>query len=83
MAAIHLRGLVKRYGAVTVIPSLDLEIRDREFVVFVPVVLVSVVLFVSEHHQLHRTADCSESCTTCFADEREAPRGVWDARRLV
>ena len=35
MAAIRMQGLVKRYGAVTVIPSLDLEIRDQEFVVFV------------------------------------------------
>ncbi|MEJ8824546.1 sn-glycerol-3-phosphate ABC transporter ATP-binding protein UgpC [Variovorax humicola] len=35
MAAIHIKGLVKRYADVTVVPSLDLEIRDREFVVFV------------------------------------------------
>ena len=35
MAAIRMRGLVKRYGAVTVIPSLDLDILDREFVVIV------------------------------------------------
>ncbi len=35
MAAIRMRGLVKRYGDTTVIPSLDLEIRDQEFVVFV------------------------------------------------
>ena len=35
MASIHIRQLTKKYGAVTVIPSLDLEIRDREFVVFV------------------------------------------------
>jgi multiple sugar transport system ATP-binding protein len=30
-----MRGLVKRFGAVEVIPSLDLEIADHEFVVFV------------------------------------------------
>jgi len=35
MASIQLKGLVKRYGAVTVVPSIDLEIRDQEFVVFV------------------------------------------------
>jgi multiple sugar transport system ATP-binding protein len=35
MAGIRMQGLVKRYGAATVIPSLDLEIRDQEFVVFV------------------------------------------------
>jgi multiple sugar transport system ATP-binding protein len=35
MAGIRMQGLVKRYGPVTVIPSLDLEIRDQEFVVFV------------------------------------------------
>jgi len=35
MAAIRLKGLVKRFGDVTVVPSLDLEIRDQEFVVFV------------------------------------------------
>jgi len=35
MAAIHLKGLTKRYGDVTVVPSIDLEIRDQEFVVFV------------------------------------------------
>jgi multiple sugar transport system ATP-binding protein len=35
MAGIRMQGLVKRFGAVTVIPSLDLEIRDQEFVVFV------------------------------------------------
>ena len=35
MAAIHLKALRKNYGAVTVIPGIDLEIRDREFVVFV------------------------------------------------
>jgi multiple sugar transport system ATP-binding protein len=35
MAAIRMNGLVKRFGDVSVIPSLDLEIRDEEFVVFV------------------------------------------------
>ena len=35
MAAIRMNGLVKRFGDVAVIPSLDLEIRDEEFVVFV------------------------------------------------
>jgi multiple sugar transport system ATP-binding protein len=35
MASIHIRQLTKKYGSVTVIPSLDLEIHDREFVVFV------------------------------------------------
>ena len=35
MAAIRMQGLVKRYGDVTVIPSLNLEIHDKEFVVFV------------------------------------------------
>ena len=35
MAAIELRGLTKRYGDVTVVPSIDLQIRDQEFVVFV------------------------------------------------
>ncbi|QHJ01145.1 sn-glycerol-3-phosphate ABC transporter ATP-binding protein UgpC [Xylophilus rhododendri] len=35
MAAIRMQGLVKRFGDTTVIPSLDLEIRDQEFVVFV------------------------------------------------
>ncbi|SFP59432.1 multiple sugar transport system ATP-binding protein [Variovorax sp. OK605] len=35
MASIRLNGLVKRFGDVAVIPSLDLEIRDEEFVVFV------------------------------------------------
>ena len=35
MAGIRMQGLVKRYGPVMVIPSLDLEIRDQEFVVFV------------------------------------------------
>ena len=32
MASIHMKGLVKRFGDVAVIPSLDLEIRDEEFV---------------------------------------------------
>ena len=35
MAAIRIRNLVKRYGEVVVIPSLDLDIDDHEFVVFV------------------------------------------------
>ncbi len=35
MAAIQLKALTKNYGAVTVIPGIDLEIHDREFVVFV------------------------------------------------
>ena len=35
MASIRLKGLVKRFGDVVVIPALDLEIRDEEFVVFV------------------------------------------------
>ncbi len=35
MAAISIRGLVKRFGATEVIPSLDLEIADEEFMVFV------------------------------------------------
>ncbi|MCW8207079.1 sn-glycerol-3-phosphate ABC transporter ATP-binding protein UgpC [Verminephrobacter aporrectodeae subsp. tuberculatae] len=35
MAAIRMHGLVKRFGEVSVIPSLDLDIRDEEFVVFV------------------------------------------------
>ncbi|WP_326534765.1 ABC transporter ATP-binding protein [Pseudorhodoferax sp.] len=35
MASIRLRALSKRYGPVTVIPGIDLEIKDREFVVFV------------------------------------------------
>ncbi len=35
MASIRMHRLVKRYGDVTVVPSIDLEIRDREFVVFV------------------------------------------------
>ncbi len=35
MASIRLQQLTKKYGAVTVIPAIDLEIADREFVVFV------------------------------------------------
>ncbi|OZI60061.1 ABC transporter ATP-binding protein [Bordetella genomosp. 11] len=35
MASIRLSGLVKKYGGSTVIPALDLEVRDREFMVFV------------------------------------------------
>ena len=35
MAAISIRNLVKRYANVTVIPDLNLEIADHEFVVFV------------------------------------------------
>ena len=35
MAAIRMKRLVKRYGDVTVVPGIDLEIRDQEFVVFV------------------------------------------------
>jgi multiple sugar transport system ATP-binding protein len=35
MASISIRNLVKRYGAFTVIPDLNLEIADHEFVVFV------------------------------------------------
>jgi multiple sugar transport system ATP-binding protein len=35
MASIRLHNLVKKYGDVTVVPSIDLEIRDQEFVVFV------------------------------------------------
>ena len=35
MASIRMKGLVKRYGDLVVVPSLDLEIDDREFVVFV------------------------------------------------
>ena len=35
MASIRMQGLVKRYGDVTVVPSLDLQIHDQEFVVFV------------------------------------------------
>jgi multiple sugar transport system ATP-binding protein len=35
MASITIRSLVKRYGGFTVIPDLNLEVRDHEFVVFV------------------------------------------------
>lgn len=35
MAGISIRNLVKRYGGLTVIPDLSLEIADHEFVVFV------------------------------------------------
>ena len=35
MASITIRNLVKRYGGYTVIPDLNLEIADHEFVVFV------------------------------------------------
>jgi multiple sugar transport system ATP-binding protein len=35
MAAISIRNLVKRYGSLTVVPDLSLEIVDHEFVVFV------------------------------------------------
>ena len=35
MAAISIRNLVKRYGNYTVVPDLNLEIADHEFVVFV------------------------------------------------
>jgi multiple sugar transport system ATP-binding protein len=35
MAAISIRNLVKRFGNVTVVPDLSLEIADHEFVVFV------------------------------------------------
>jgi multiple sugar transport system ATP-binding protein len=35
MASIRLQRLTKKYGTVTVIPSIDLVIEDREFVVFV------------------------------------------------
>jgi multiple sugar transport system ATP-binding protein len=35
MAGISIRNLVKRYGNLTVIPDLSLEIADHEFVVFV------------------------------------------------
>ncbi|MDQ8728469.1 sn-glycerol-3-phosphate ABC transporter ATP-binding protein UgpC [Bradyrhizobium sp. LHD-71] len=35
MASISIRSLIKRYGNYTVIPNLDLEIADHEFVVFV------------------------------------------------
>ncbi|ARP87546.1 ABC transporter ATP-binding protein [Bordetella genomosp. 9] len=35
MASIRLHRLMKTYGGNTVIPALDLEVRDREFMVFV------------------------------------------------
>src|SRR5258705_8830502 len=35
MASISIRNLVKRYGNFAVIPDLNLEIADHEFVVFV------------------------------------------------
>ncbi len=35
MAAISIRGLVKRFGETEIIPPLDLEIADEEFMVFV------------------------------------------------
>ena len=35
MGQINLRKVTKRFGDVTVIPSLDLDIEDGEFVVFV------------------------------------------------
>ncbi|TMV56091.1 ABC transporter ATP-binding protein, partial [Thioclava sp. BHET1] len=35
MGKISLQKVTKRFGEVTVIPSLDLEIEDGEFVVFV------------------------------------------------
>ncbi|MDO5604151.1 MAG: sn-glycerol-3-phosphate ABC transporter ATP-binding protein UgpC [Paracoccus sp. (in: a-proteobacteria)] len=35
MASISMRGLVKKYGGLTVIPGLDLEIADEEFIVLV------------------------------------------------
>jgi multiple sugar transport system ATP-binding protein len=35
MAAISIRNLVKRYGNYTIVPDLNLEIADHEFVVFV------------------------------------------------
>ena len=35
MASITIRNLVKRYGTLTIIPDLSLEIADHEFVVFV------------------------------------------------
>jgi multiple sugar transport system ATP-binding protein len=35
MSAVILRGVTKRFGATTVIPCLDLEIRDQEFMVLV------------------------------------------------
>jgi len=35
MAAIALRAVTKRYGDTVVVPAIDLDIRDQEFVVFV------------------------------------------------
>ncbi len=35
MASIRMKGIVKKFGDLTVIPRLDLEIQDKEFVVFV------------------------------------------------
>ena len=35
MASIAMRNLIKKYGAVTVIPDLSLEIEDEEFIVLV------------------------------------------------
>lgn len=35
MASIRMNGLTKSYGSTLVIPALDLEIRNREFIVFV------------------------------------------------
>ncbi|WBO58424.1 hypothetical protein GT370_14665 [Acidocella sp. MX-AZ03] len=35
MASVRLQGLRKRFGTHDVIPSLDLEINDHEFMVFV------------------------------------------------
>ncbi len=35
MASLQLRNVVKRYGTTTVIPGIDLDIEDGEFVVFV------------------------------------------------
>ncbi|MEK7435369.1 MAG: sn-glycerol-3-phosphate ABC transporter ATP-binding protein UgpC [Pseudomonadota bacterium] len=35
MASIRMQGLAKSFGSTLVIPPLDLEIRDREFIVFV------------------------------------------------
>src|SRR3546814_212056 len=35
MARVSLSGIVKKYGAMTVIPELDLEIEDKEFAVLV------------------------------------------------
>ena len=35
MASVSLRGVHKRYGGTTVLPSVDLDIADREFVTLV------------------------------------------------